>query len=122
MKMRHIYTYLILILLTTIIYSCNESFLETKPLSIFTPQNVYIYKAGMDALLLSLRKNLRHDFYGSANELSNELITSDCVVSENKETSAIHNYFTELTLIDTVQNNFFSYWNNAYNQIRIAKV
>src|SRR5690606_25236025 len=96
--------------------------LETKPLSMFTPENVYVDKAGMDALLLSLRKNLRHDFYGSANELTNELITSDCAVAGNKETSATHNFFTQVTPTGTGQYNFFTYWNNAYDQIRNANV
>ncbi len=120
--MKNLRLYLILALVATTFSSCDESFLQTKPLSIFTPESVYVDKAGMDALLLSLRKNLRHDFYGAANELTNELITSDCAVAGNKQTTATHNFFTQVTPTGTGQYNFFTYWNNAYNQIRNANV
>lgn len=120
--MKRIIRYILLSVFITAAVSCSEEYLEPKPLSIFLPESVFIDKAGMDAALLPLRKNLRHDFYGSANELTNELITSDCAVAGNKQTSATHNFFTQVTPTGTGQYNFFTHWNVGYNQIRSANV
>jgi len=120
--MKRIYKYTLISFLAVVLFACNDDWLEPKPLSIFLPESVYIDKAGMDAALLPLRKNLRHDFYGSANELTNELITSDCCVAGNKQTSATHNFFTQVTPTGTGQYGFFTHWNVAYNQIRSANV
>lgn len=120
--MKRIIRYILLSVFITATVSCSEEYLEPKPLSIFLPESVFIDKAGMDAALLPLRKNLRHDFYGSANELTNELITSDCAVAGNKQTSATHNFFTQVTPTGTGQYGFFTHWNVGYNQIRSANV
>src|SRR6056297_2594805 len=101
--------YLLITIFTLSVFSCNDEYLEPKPLSIFLPESVFIDKAGMDAALLPMRKNLRHDFYGAANELTNELITSDCAVAGNKQTSANHNFFTQVTPTGTGQYNFFTH-------------
>jgi hypothetical protein len=121
-KMKRIIKYTLIAIFSLLAFSCAEDYLEPKPLSIFLPESVFIDKAGMDAALLPLRKNLRHDFYGSANELTNELITSDCAVAGNKQTSATHNFFTQVTPTGTGQYNFFTHWNVGYNQIRSANV
>lgn len=119
MKRSNIY---FIVIIVTLSISCQDDFLKINPLSIFTPENVYVDKAGMDALLLTLRKNLRHDFYGAANELTNELITSDLCVAGNKATSGTHDFFSQVTPTGTDQYNFFTYWNTGYNQIRNANV
>lgn len=120
--MKRIIKYTLIAIFSLLTFSCAEDYLEPKPLSIFLPESVFIDKAGMDAALLPLRKNLRHDFYGAANELTNELITSDCAVAGNKQTSATHNFFTQVMPTGTGQYNFFSHWNVGYNQIRSANV
>jgi starch-binding outer membrane protein, SusD/RagB family len=46
--------------------SCSEDMLEPKPLSFFSPENVYIDKAGFESLLVTMRKNLVTDFNGTS--------------------------------------------------------
>ncbi|MCG6190521.1 RagB/SusD family nutrient uptake outer membrane protein [Maribellus maritimus] len=120
--MKKIFKYTLITFLALLAISCNDEWLTPKPLSIFVPESIYIDKAGMDAVLLTMRKNLRHDFYGAANELTNELITSDLCVAGNKQTSATHNFFTQVMPTGTGQYNFFTHWDVGYNQIRNANV
>lgn len=113
---------MLLIFLALLIFSCQEEWLEPKPLSIYSPESIYIDKNGMEALLLSLRKNLRVEFYKAPCDLVDELITSDCCVGGAKGTATTHNFFTQVTPTSTGQFNFFEYWEMAYNQIRNANV
>lgn len=39
--------------------ACGDNFLDIKPLSIYTPENVYVDKAGFEGILINLRKGLR---------------------------------------------------------------
>lgn len=121
--MKRIFKNTLITFLALLVFGCSEDFLEPKPLSIFLPESVFIDKAGMDAGLLPLRKSLRFDYYGDTpNKLASELISSDCAVSGIKAATATHNFFTQVTPTGTAQNNFFDYWNVAYNQIRNANV
>ena len=122
LKMKRTYKYFLTSILLVTVLSCQEDWLDPKPLSVFLPESVLVDKEGMEAALLPLRKSLRHDFYGSANELTNELITSDMCVAGNKQTSATHNFFTQVTPTGTGQYDFFTYWVVSYNQIRGANV
>ncbi|HRP55176.1 RagB/SusD family nutrient uptake outer membrane protein [Agriterribacter sp.] len=45
--------------------SCGKDFLKPKPLSFFAPENVYINKAGFEAGLVTVRQDLKNDFYGA---------------------------------------------------------
>ncbi|MGM0582842.1 MAG: RagB/SusD family nutrient uptake outer membrane protein, partial [Bacteroidota bacterium] len=68
----------LIIILLMLITACGESWLEMKPLSINTPENIYVNKQGMESVLLSLRKNLRADFYGgNPMPMTLEYISSD---------------------------------------------
>ena len=120
--MKKTFKYIMIGIFALMAFACSEEWLAPKPLSIFVPESIYIDKAGMDAVLLTMRKNLRHDFYGAANELTNELITSDLCVAGNKQTSATHNFFTQVMPTGTGQYDFFTHWNVGYNQIRNANV
>lgn len=45
--------------------ACSDSFLEPEPQSFFSPETVYTDRAGFEALLVTLRRNLAHaEFYG----------------------------------------------------------
>ncbi|MEX0774054.1 MAG: RagB/SusD family nutrient uptake outer membrane protein [Balneolales bacterium] len=44
--------------------SCSENFLQPEPLSFFAPENVYTDKAGFEAQLVTLRKNLTGEHSG----------------------------------------------------------
>ncbi len=45
--------------------SCSEDFLKPEPLSVLSPDNVYINAAGLESALASMRKNLIMDSHGA---------------------------------------------------------
>lgn len=47
-----------------VLASCSESFLEPEPLSFFAPENVFVDKAGYEAQLVTMRKNLTTEHMG----------------------------------------------------------
>jgi starch-binding outer membrane protein, SusD/RagB family len=120
--MKKISRFTIISIFILIVVSCSEDWLYPKPFSIFTPESIFIDKAGMDAQLLVLRKSLRLEFYGQANALPNELITSDAAVYGIKANAALHNFYTQLTPTGSGMNDFNRYWRWGYNQIRNANV
>jgi starch-binding outer membrane protein, SusD/RagB family len=44
--------------------SCSENFLKPEPLSFLSPENIFTTKAGFEAALISMRKNLTMDSHG----------------------------------------------------------
>jgi hypothetical protein len=103
--------------------SCGDDFLRIKPLSIYTPESIYVDESGFEGVLVTLRKNLRVDFYGEAGGMASELISSDLAVSANKAQDAIHNFDTQVLPTGTGGNyDFHEIWTRGYNQIRNANV
>jgi starch-binding outer membrane protein, SusD/RagB family len=103
--------------------SCSESFLEINPLSIYTPESIYTDETGFNGVLVTLRKNLRVEFYGQVGGIGCELIASDLAIGANKGADATHNFDTQLLPTGSGNTyNFFELWNVAYNQIRNANV
>ena len=76
MKKLRIFLYLSLIFS---IISCDKNFVDIKPLSIFTPESIYKDEVGFQGVLVSLRKNLRFEYYGAVGAIGCELISSDTV-------------------------------------------
>ena len=120
--MKRIYKYTLISIFAVMIFSCQEGWLDPKPLSIFVPESIYIDKAGLDAVLLSTRKNLRNEYYAGPNVFDNELVCTDAFVSGNKSNIATHNFPIQVVPTGTGLHNFFNSWDNAYNQIRNANV
>jgi len=103
--------------------SCGDEFLNIKPLSIYTPESIYTNESGFEAVLVSLRKNLRVDFYSDAGGIASELISSDIAISANKAQDAIHNFDTQVLPTGTGGSyDFHEIWTRGYNQIRNANV
>lgn len=114
--------YLLISVLTVISFACQDDWLDIRPLSIYTPESIYIDKAGMDAVMLALRRGLRDEFYGGLDMLISESICTDVGVAGAKNALSTHNFVIQVTPFGTGQNNFFLYWNLAFNQIRNANV
>lgn len=57
--------------------SCSEEWLKPEPLSFFSPENVYVDKAGFEALLFTLRKDLKMENYNYSNNIAAEFSASD---------------------------------------------
>lgn len=121
--MKRIINYIICLSLCLLVFSCGDSFLEIKPLSIYTPESIYVDKAGFEGVLVTLRKALRNDFYGQGGGLACELISSDLAISANKQQDAIHNFDTQVVPTGTGDTyNLHEIWTRGYNQIRNANV
>lgn len=121
--MKRIIKYSLYVSLCLLISSCGDDFLEIKPLSIYTPESIYVDESGFEGVLVTLRKNLRVDFYAEAGGLASELISSDLAISANKAQDAIHNFDTQVLPTGTGNNyNFHEIWERGYNQIRNANV
>lgn len=114
--------YIFLMILFGMIVSCSDDWLDPKPLSIFVPENIYVDKDGLDAVLLTCRKNIRSEYYGGPSVFDNELISTDCFVSGNKSNTATHNFFTQVLPTSSSLHDYNDNWDQAYNQIRNANV
>lgn len=57
--------------------SCDKDWLKPKPLSFFSPENVYTDKAGFEALLITMRKDLKNESTGTMPNLTMEFAASD---------------------------------------------
>ena len=57
--------------------ACDSEWLKPQPLSFFSPENVYIDKAGFESLLITMRKDLRNENSGAMNYLIMETSASD---------------------------------------------
>lgn len=121
--MKRIIKYSFLASFCLLLSSCGDDFLQIKPLSIYTPESIYVDETGFEGVLVTLRKNLRVDFYAEAGGLASELISSDIAISANKAQDAIHNFDTQVLPTGTGNNyNFHEIWTRGYNQIRNANV
>lgn len=63
--------------LVVFLTSCDGDWLKPEPLSFFSPENVYVDKAGFESLLVSMRKDLRNENSGAMNYLIMETSASD---------------------------------------------
>ena len=48
------------------VLGCSDGWLETKPLSIYTPENSYVDAAGFESALGACMRNIVSEFYGDA--------------------------------------------------------
>lgn len=61
--------------------SCSKKWLEPEPLSFFAPENVYVNKEGFESGLITLRKNLKSEYYGIWSHITGEFASSDLAVA-----------------------------------------
>lgn len=113
----------ILIILSGAI-SCVK--LDPQPLSFFAPENTLVDKAGLEALLVTSRKQIKWEWFGDAFDagtcrtpLVYEYAFSDMHVMGGPEAKEIHNLETQLTPT-TNQNLHLTYWNLGWNGIKYA--
>ncbi|MBP6793602.1 MAG: RagB/SusD family nutrient uptake outer membrane protein [Saprospiraceae bacterium] len=73
-------TTFILTLVLLISTSCNKDWLDPQPLSLFTPENIFVNEAGFKSALASCATNLRDEWYGDGAPIITELIFSEMAV------------------------------------------
>lgn len=70
-----------------LLWGCSEDWLETKPLSIYTPESVYVDAAGFESALGACMRNIISEFYGDAAPIVTEMVQSDiCVEGTTNKT------------------------------------
>ena len=69
------YISIVLVLLT--LASCDNEWLKPEPLSFFSPENVFVDKAGFESLLITMRKDLKNENTGTMPNLVMEFAASD---------------------------------------------
>lgn len=105
------------ILSITCFSSCkNDNWLEIKPKSFFTPENVYVNKAGFESALITMRKQLKTENTGYIHYIAADFSASDfgapwSQIDFNTLTPSTSKYYPYLT--------FFT---NAYGFIKNTNV
>lgn len=104
------------ILVSMLHVSCSEKWLEPEPRSFYSPENVFVDKAGFESLLITMRKNLRTEYTGTMNFMVTEFAASDLAVPLTQLD------FYNLTPNTSRYYKFLSLFNDAYVVIRNANV
>ena len=71
---------LTLFMVAIVLTRCDESWLEPKPLSFYTPENTYVDAAGFYAAITTCERNMRHEYFGDGSPILTEFILSDMAV------------------------------------------
>lgn len=112
--------------LMLIFTSCSEEWLEPEPQSFFAPENTFVDKEGFESLLLSSRKQLRHEYVGDNSSINTEIYLSDVAVTAGPEANKVHNL--ELQVLPTgagnsrIMSGAYSYWSLGFNGIKYANI
>ena len=107
------------------ITSCKEDFLESEPLSFYTPENSLNSADGMRALLFSAMDNLRAEYYGDGAPIITENIFSEVAVEGTTDKSGPAQDLNLLILPDANLNSAdFNrigwFWTEWYEGIKFA--
>jgi hypothetical protein len=117
--------FILLAVFTATISSCNDSrWLEPKPLSFYAPENVYIDEAGFNALLISMRKDLRAEHYDGRSPMVNEHAVSDLGAPLSLPSVVVKDFASRLTPSGDGGAHDFpgKLFNLAYNSIKTTNV
>jgi hypothetical protein len=122
-KIKKMARYIPVFLLTGLM-SCVD--LDPEPLSFFAPENTFMDKEGLDALLITSRKQIKWEWFGDAfnsgyceTPLVYEYAWSDLSVIGAPEVKEVHNLETQLTP-NTNMALHLRYWDLAWNGIKYA--
>ena len=115
-----------LLILSYLVTSC-EKWLQPEPLSINTPETIFIDREGVESALTNMRKNLRKQYIGGADGRETngptlfyyEYTSSDYGVSTESGSKAID---FNLDVIPTGAAGYFYNWSSSWGPIRDANV
>jgi len=114
-----------ILFMTGVIVSCNEDFLQPKPLSIFMPENTYTDKTAMISLLNDCRHTYKQEFIGNMQIVCTEYNASDLCIYGEMYSGGLKDFDLQMTPtsvanLDIV--NSGSYWNFGFAAIKSANV
>ena len=102
---------------------CSEEWLEPDPKSFFSPENTLVDKAGIDAVVTSLNRNLRTE-KGQLenNHIYGEWNYSDMTVNGAPPADIAHNLELQMTPNSVEDRECIAYWELAYLSIKDANL
>lgn len=106
---------------------CSDSWLEPKPLSIYTPENTYVDADGLYAALVACERNMRHEYFGDGSAILTEMFTSDIAVNGMTDKAGpLMDFDSEMlptrTNNDVNHNRIKWYWEEAFKGIKYANI
>jgi len=119
------YIILIVLLWGGISISCTYTdWLDTKALSFYAPENVYVNAEGFEALIITMRKDIKSEHYHGRSPIVNEYAMSDLGVPGAQANSVVKDFPRVLTPAGDGDTHDFpgKLFNLAYNSIRSANV
>jgi len=105
--------------------SCNKDWLTPTPLSIYSPENTFVDKAGFTAGLAACAKNLRDEYFGDGSPIITENIFSDISVEgTDDKTGPAQNMDLQIRPDAQLNSPDFNrigwYWDQEWIGIRLA--
>ena len=106
--------------------SCNDSWLDPKPLSFYTPENTYVDAAGLYSALVACERNMRHEFFTDGAPILTEMYTADIAVhGKTDESGSLVDFDNEMlparTKNDMKGKNGW-YWAEGFKGIKYANI
>ena len=126
--MKHIKKCLILAVAgLPLLNSCSDSWLEPKPLSIYTPENTYVDADGLYAALVACERNMRHEFFGDGAPITTDMYTTDLAVTGTTDKSGPlidmdADLLPSRTANDVNKNKIGWYWDEGFKGIKYANI
>jgi starch-binding outer membrane protein, SusD/RagB family len=65
-----------------LLISCNKDYLNPDPLSFYAPENVFVNKAGFQSALVTVRRDLKNEFYAERNPIVLDIDASDIAIDK----------------------------------------
>ena len=107
--------------------SCKEEWLDTKAMSFYTPDNVYVDADGFYASITTCERNARHEYFGDGAPILTEMIQADiCVEGTTDKAGPQMDMDTSLlpdaNLNNTDRTKVGWYWYEGFKGIKYANV
>lgn len=125
-KQKKIYAIGIITSLSLLTTACNDSWLEPKPLSFYTPENTYVDADGMYSAIVACERNMRHEYAEEYAPILTEIFTSDVAVHGKTDESGslvdFDNYMLPTQVLSNAKNKLGWYWDEGFKGIKYANI
>ena len=125
-KQKKIYAIGIITSLSLLTTACNDSWLEPKPLSFYTPENTYVDADGMYSAIVACERNMRHEYAEEYAPILTEIFTSDVAVHGKTDESGslvdFDNYMLPTQVKSDAKNKLGWYWDEGFKGIKYANI
>ena len=108
-----------------LLFSCTpDDWLEPRPLSFYAPENIYVNEQGFEALLVTIKKDVKSEHYAERSYMVNEYSISDLGVPGAQANNVVKDFPTVLTPAGDGGNHDYpgKLFHGAYNHIRSTNV